>query len=159
MPKWALGEMWGTGTTWRAAVPGAGGACCLTCHGSSRVALGGSVSAGVSPSALSSQGLSVTLSQALLCACPITNTRCGCSVWPSVSRETINRREIKWLHVETVMGQRGMVFIETYDHRIAKVGKDPQDHPVQPFALHQWFPLNHVPQHSIQTLFEHHQAR
>ena len=92
-------------------MPGAGGACCLTCHGSSRVALGGSVSAGVSPSALSSQGLSVTLSQALLCACPITNTRCGCSVWPSVSRETINRKEIKWLHVETVMGQRGMILM------------------------------------------------
>jgi len=45
------------------------------------------------------------------------------------------------------------------NHRIAKVGKDPQDHPVQPFALHQWFPLNHVPQHNIQTLFEHHQGR
>ena len=27
------------------------------------------------------------------------------------------------------------------------------------FALHQWFLLNHVPQHNIQTLFEHHQAR
>ena len=40
------------------------------------------------------------------------------------------------------------------NHRIAKVGKDPQDHPVQPFALHQWFSLNHVPQHNIQTLFE-----
>jgi len=44
-------------------------------------------------------------------------------------------------------------------YRIAKVGKDPQDHPVQPFALHQWFSLNHVPQHNIQTLFEHQQAR
>ena len=39
----------------------------------------------------------------------------------------------------------------TMNHRISKVGKDPQDHPVQPFALHQWFPLNHVPQHNIQT--------
>ena len=47
----------------------------------------------------------------------------------------------------------------TVNHTIAKVGKDPQDHPVQPFAHHQWFPLNHVPQHNIQTLFEHHQAR
>ena len=39
------------------------------------------------------------------------------------------------------------------------VGKDPQDHAVQPFALHQWFLLNHVPQHNIQMLCEHHQAR
>ena len=44
-------------------------------------------------------------------------------------------------------------------YRIAKVGKDPQHHPVQPFALHQWFSLNHVPQHNIQTLFERHQGR
>jgi len=35
------------------------------------------------------------------------------------------------------------------NHRIAKVGKDSQDHPVQPFALHQWFSLNHVTQHNI----------
>ena len=27
------------------------------------------------------------------------------------------------------------------------------------FALHQWFSLNHVPQHNIQMFFEHHQAR
>ena len=40
-------------------------------------------------------------------------------------------------------------------HRIAKVGKDPQDHPVQPFAHHQWFSLNYVPPHNIQMLFEH----
>ena len=40
-------------------------------------------------------------------------------------------------------------------HRIAKVGKDPQDHPVQPFARHQWFSLNHVPQHTIQMFLEH----
>jgi len=26
------------------------------------------------------------------------------------------------------------------------------------FALHQWFSLNHVPQHNIQKLFKHHQA-
>ena len=45
------------------------------------------------------------------------------------------------------------------NHRIAKVGKDPQDHPVQPSALHQWFSLNHVPQHNIQMLFKHYQAR
>ena len=44
-------------------------------------------------------------------------------------------------------------------HGIAKVGKDPQDHPVQPFTLHQWFSLSHVPQHNNQTLFEHHQGR
>jgi len=30
-------------------------------------------------------------------------------------------------------------------HRITKVRKDPQDHPFQPSALHQWFSLNHVP--------------
>ena len=48
---------------------------------------------------------------------------------------------------------------ESQNHRIAKVGEDPQDHPVQPFAYHQWFSLNHVPQHNIQMLFEHHQAR
>ena len=62
-PNGRRGEMWGTGIPWRAAVPGAGGACCLTCRGSSRVAVGGSVSAGVSPSALSSQCPSVTLSR------------------------------------------------------------------------------------------------
>jgi len=36
------------------------------------------------------------------------------------------------------------------NHRIAKVGKDLQNHPVQPFAHHQSFSLNHVPQHNIQ---------
>ena len=29
--------------------------------------------------------------------------------------------------------------IESQNHRITKVGKDPQNHPVQSFALHQWF--------------------
>ena len=37
------------------------------------------------------------------------------------------------------------------NHRITKIGKDPQDHPVQPFTHHQWFSLNHVPQHNVQT--------
>ena len=41
------------------------------------------------------------------------------------------------------------------NHRITKVGKDPQDHPVQPSTHHQWFSLNHVPQHNIQTFLEH----
>ena len=45
------------------------------------------------------------------------------------------------------------------NHRITKVGKDPQDHPVQPSTHHQWFLLKHVPQHNIQTLFEHLQGR
>jgi len=49
--------------------------------------------------------------------------------------------------------------LESWNHRITKVGKDPQDHPVQPSTLHQWFSLNHVPQHNIQMLFEHHQSR
>ena len=48
---------------------------------------------------------------------------------------------------------------EERNHRIAKVGKAPQDHPVQPFTHHQWFLLKHVPQHNIQTLFEHLQGR
>ena len=52
-----------------------------------------------------------------------------------------------------------MQIIESYNHRIAKVGKDPEDHPVQPFTHHQWFSLNYVPQHNIQTLFKHYQAR
>jgi len=37
------------------------------------------------------------------------------------------------------------------NHRITKVGKDPQDHPVQPFTHHQWFSLNHAPQCNAQT--------
>ena len=41
-----------------------------------------------------------------------------------------------------------------HNHRIAKVGEEPQDHPVQPFAHHQWFSLNHVPQRNIQTFLE-----
>ena len=49
--------------------------------------------------------------------------------------------------------------LESQNHRITKVGKDPQDHPVQPFTHHQWFLLNHVPQHNIQTFFEHLQGR
>jgi len=49
--------------------------------------------------------------------------------------------------------------IITINHKIAKVGKDQQDHPVQPFTHHQWFSLNHVPQHNIQTLLEHHQGQ
>ena len=43
----------------------------------------------------------------------------------------------------------GKIWDDVYvykNHRIAKVGKDPQDHPVQPFAHHQGFLLNHVPQ-------------
>ena len=74
------------------------------------MAAGGSVTAEVSPSPLSSQGFSVTLSQALLSACPVTNTRCGCSLWPSiVSVEMINLMEMNFLRVEMVMGQRGTV--------------------------------------------------
>jgi len=41
------------------------------------------------------------------------------------------------------------------NHRITKVGKDPQDHPVLPFTHYQWFTLNHVPQHNVQTFLEH----
>jgi len=48
---------------------------------------------------------------------------------------------------------------ESQNHRIAKVGEDPQDHPVQPFTHHQWFSLNHVPQHNIQMFFEHLQGQ
>ena len=40
----------------------------------------------------------------------------------------------------------------TQNHRITKVGKDPQDHSVQPSTHHQQFSLNHVPQHNVQTL-------
>ena len=62
-PNGRWSEIWGTGIPWRAAVPGAEGACCLTCHASSRVAVGGSVTAGVSPSPLRSQCPSVTRSR------------------------------------------------------------------------------------------------
>jgi len=34
-------------------------------------------------------------------------------------------------------------------HRVTKVGKDLQDHPVQPSTYHQYCPLNRVPQHSV----------
>ena len=44
-------------------------------------------------------------------------------------------------------------------HRITKVGKDPQDHPVQPSTPHQQFLLNHVPQHNVQMFLEYLQAR
>ena len=46
-----------------------------------------------------------------------------------------------------------------YGNRITKVGKDPQDHPVQPSTHHQWSSLNHVPQHNIQMFLEHLQGR
>ena len=39
-------------------------------------------------------------------------------------------------------------------HRITKVGKDQQDHPVQPSTHHQEFSLNHAPQHNSQTFLE-----
>ena len=44
-------------------------------------------------------------------------------------------------------------------HTITKVGKDPQDHPVQPSTHHQRFSLNHIPQHNIQTFLEHLQGQ
>ena len=46
-----------------------------------------------------------------------------------------------------------------WNHRITKVGKDPQDHPVQPSTHHQQFSLNIVPQHNVQTFLEHFQRR
>ena len=45
-------------------------------------------------------------------------------------------------------------FLESQNQTITKVGKDPQDHPVQPFTHHKWLLLNHVPQHDIQTFLE-----
>jgi len=39
--------------------------------------------------------------------------------------------------------------IESQNHRITKVRKDPQDHPVQPSTHHQQFSLSHVPQHTM----------
>ena len=35
-------------------------------------------------------------------------------------------------------------------HRIIKVGKDLQDHLIQPSPYHQYHPLNHVPMHHVQ---------
>lgn len=32
---------------------------------------------------------------------------------------------------------------ESWNHRIANVGKDPEDHSVQPYTHHQWFSLSH----------------
>ena len=64
-----------------------------------------------------------------------------------------------WNMLEIYRRKPSEKLIESQNHRIAKGGKDPQDHPVQPFALHQWLSLNHVPQHNIQTLFEHLQGR
>jgi len=43
----------------------------------------------------------------------------------------------------------------TWHHRITKVGKDLQDHPVQPSTHHQQFSLNHVPQQNAYTFLEH----
>ena len=46
-------------------------------------------------------------------------------------------------------------FLESQNHRITKVGKDPQDHPVQPSTHHQWFShtmsLNTTSQCSLNT--------
>jgi len=39
------------------------------------------------------------------------------------------------------------------------VGNDPQDHPLQPSTHHQWFSLNHVLQHNVQTFLELLQGR
>ena len=72
------------------------------------------------------------------------------SLYQTVIRPILPEKYIPQLHSHV---------IESQNHKIAKVGKDPQDHPVQPFTHHQWFSLNHVPQHNIQTLSEHHQAR
>ena len=35
------------------------------------------------------------------------------------------------------------------NHRIAKVGKDLEDHPVQPSTYHQYLSLNHIPMYSV----------
>ena len=45
------------------------------------------------------------------------------------------------------------------NHRITKVGKDLQDHPVQPSTYCQYFPLNHIPQYNTWTVLEHLQGR
>ena len=46
-----------------------------------------------------------------------------------------------------------------YVHRIIESLRLEKTHRItqsnHSFALHQWFSLNHVPQHNIQTLFEH----
>ena len=41
------------------------------------------------------------------------------------------------------------VFPITWNHKITKVGRDLQDHPVQPSTCHQYFPLNHVLQYNF----------
>lgn len=41
------------------------------------------------------------------------------------------------------------------DHRINKVGKDPQDYPTQQPTHHQYFPLKHIPQYNICVFPEH----
>jgi len=48
---------------------------------------------------------------------------------------------------------------QSQNHRITKVGKDPQDRPVQPSTHHQQCWLSHVPQHNAPTFLEHLQGR
>ena len=43
---------------------------------------------------------------------------------------------------------------ESYNHRVAKAGKDLQDHAVQPH--HQYFPLDHIPQYSTSAFWDTH---
>ena len=46
-------------------------------------------------------------------------------------------------------------WVEMRFHKITKVGKDVQDHPVQLSTHHQYFPTNHAPQCNIYTFLEH----
>lgn len=45
------------------------------------------------------------------------------------------------------------------NHRIIKVGKDPQDHLVQPPPYHHYHSLDHVRKHQVQPLLKHLQRR
>ena len=79
----------------------------------------------------------------------------GCSGW--VLGELSSQKEEWWGSATSCPGRwwncclwRCTRVSVALNHRITKVGKDSQDHPVQPFTHHQWFSLNHVPQHNIQ---------
>lgn len=45
------------------------------------------------------------------------------------------------------------------NHTITKVGKNFEDHPVQPSTYHQYFPLNHIPQYNIYMVLQYLQGQ
>ena len=53
---------------------------------------------------------------------------------------------------------RKIIETEAYKHTTIKVGKDLQDHLVQPSDYDRYHPLNHVPKHQVQLFLEHPQG-